>query len=77
MKNSIKVSALFIAVVLSLGFYPIDGYEETGITRLIDIMDKFDNGDDITRIPAGALHCTDSIQLNLTSIKSKNMEKFI
>ena len=45
--------ALLTSLSLSL-FYPIDGYETTGIKRLYQIKKMQDEGKKYTRIPFGA-----------------------
>jgi hypothetical protein len=74
MKKAIKIVLFFAVIVISLSFYPIDGYNSTGITRLLDLNEKFNNGDVIKRIPKGALHCIDSVKLNLINSNNKNLE---
>jgi len=73
MKKTIKIVLFFTVIVISLSFYPIDGYNSTGITRLLDLNEKFNNGDVIKRIPEGALHCIDSVQLNLINSNNKDL----
>ena len=61
---------------LFLGFYPIDGYERTKIARLLYLQRRLENGEQITRIPQGALHNINTVRLNLTKHKDKELDFF-
>ncbi|OAB76091.1 serine hydrolase [Cochleicola gelatinilyticus] len=76
MKNLIAIAIVF-GIVLSFGFYPIDGYERTRIERLLDIKNTLDKGEKYTRIPAGAFGKMEDIKLNLPDIASKNIDTLL
>ncbi len=60
-----------------VSFYPIDGYEKTGISRLLYTKKIYDEGEKITRIPPGALHNLESIKLNLLERKNSDVEALL
>lgn len=75
-----KISIIIIFLIgstLLFGFYPIDGYDSTKISRLLYIKKLLDKGEKITRIPAGALHDLNTIELNLTSVQDKGIDFFL
>ena len=59
------------------GFYPIDGYEATGIKRLYQIRKMQLDSVKYTRIPFGAYKKMEDIQLNLTSRKSDSIDDLL
>ena len=73
MKKKVVIIGLFI--ILSFGFteinfYPIDGYELTGIKRLA-YLELVKSGEIKAKLPAGALLPLDSIKLNLLGERGK------
>lgn len=76
MKN-IGIAILGIGIFLSLGFYPIDGYERSKIKRLLEIKKTLEKGDDYKRIPFGAKGSIDDIRLNLSEISNKNIDSLL
>lgn len=69
-----KKILLFVPVILVTlafsvpnSFYPIDGYERTGIDRLAYLQKIVRDSIKYTRIPAGAYLSIDDIKLNLTN----------
>ena len=74
MTHTSNFSLLMVSAFVLLNIYPIDGYKTTGIARLIPIQKAFENGEKITRIPAGALHMLEDIELNLTSRQQLSAE---
>ena len=62
----IPVLALILAFTVP-SFYPIDGYERTGIDRLAYLQKIVRDSVKYTRIPPGAYLGTDDIKLRLTS----------
>ncbi len=77
MKNIFKLSAGLLLTFLLLSYYPIDGYRTTKIARLLYLQKLKGSGEKITRIPPGALHNLDYVQLNLTKQSKKNVEAFL
>jgi len=74
-----KISLLIILCISSIifyGFYPIDGYENTRIARLLYLQRQLEKGEKITRIPEGALKNLNSIKLNLTEMNDKEVDYF-
>ena len=75
-----KYSLILIVLLFSMGFtanhfyYPIDGYEYTGIKRLkrLELIKSGEIKGDI-KLPEGALKSWSEIQLNLTSRKSDSV----
>ena len=75
-----KYSLILIVLLVSVGFtanhyyYPIDGYEYTGIKRLkhLELIKSGEIKGDI-KLPEGALKSWSEIQLNLTSRKSDSV----
>jgi hypothetical protein len=66
MSRRLLLLLLFISGAVSLRPYPIDGYERTGIRRLLQVQ-KVVNGEIAGTPPSpGALWSIDSISLNLT-----------
>lgn len=76
MKNLIAIAIVF-GIVLSFGFYPIDGFERSRIERLLDIQNTLDKGEKYTRIPAGAFGKMEDIKLNLPEISSKDIDTLL
>lgn len=76
MTNTTHFSILSISAFILLSFYPIDGYKTTKITRLLPIQKAYENGEKITRIPAGALYKLDDIKLNLADQQYMEVEDF-
>lgn len=68
--------ALLTSLSLSL-FYPIDGYETTGIKRLYQIKKMQDEGKKYTRIPFGAYKKLEDIKLNLLNVKTDSIEDLL
>lgn len=60
-----------------MGFYPIDGYERSKITRLLDIQHTLDKGEKYTRIPYGAFGSIKDIKLNLSPISEKHIDSIL
>jgi hypothetical protein len=69
--------AIVFAICLAFSFYPIDGYERTGIARLVRIKKMYDEGVENRRIPAGAFLKTEDIKLNLTELKSVMVDSIL
>lgn len=67
-----KKHLLYLPILLLLmaftvpGFYPIDGYERTGISRLAYLKKIVEDSIPYNRIPAGAYRSIDDIKLRLT-----------
>ncbi len=76
-KKYIISFVLLSCIVLSFGFYPIDGYERSQIRRLLDIQNTLDKGEKYTRIPAGAFASIEDIELNLVSIGDKSIDSIL
>lgn len=76
MKRTATILVLVILSSLFFGFYPIDGYERTKIARLLYLQRRLENGEQITRIPQGALHNINTVRLNLTKHKDKELDFF-
>lgn len=72
MKLRFGIGILIVAMGLSFSsFYPIDGYDRTGIKRLV-YWERVKKGEvESHRIPAGAFYPMDSIKLNLLSRKDE------
>ena len=75
-----KYSLILVALLFSLGFsanhfyYPIDGYEHTGIKRLKRLeLVKTGEIKETSKLPEGALKSWSEIQLNLTSRKTDSV----
>lgn len=81
MSNRILKNTAFITIlggiVLSFGFYPIDGYKRSQITRLLDIQHTLAKGEKYTRIPAGAFASIEDIELNLLPIATRNIDSIL
>ncbi|MBT8187067.1 MAG: hypothetical protein KJO73_05220, partial [Croceitalea sp.] len=78
-----KNISLLIVLLFCLGFapnafYPIDGYERTGIKRL-KRLELIKNGEikDASPLPPGALKNWNEIQLNLASRKNDSLDNFL
>ncbi|WP_053970981.1 serine hydrolase [Mangrovimonas sp. ST2L15] len=67
---------VFLGVFISLSFifYPIDGYETTGIKRLYQIQKFKEDSIPYKRIPPGAYKNLADIKLNLTNIKEDSVD---
>ena len=76
MKKLIFIPAFLMVYSLIVSFYPIDGYERTKISRLLYLQRQVEKGAKITRIPPGALHNIETVQLNLTQSKDKMLDDF-
>ncbi|WP_067147211.1 serine hydrolase [Pseudotamlana agarivorans] len=72
---------LFLGLGLSLGFlsliYPIDGYESTGIARLLYVQKAVNSEKGYSRIPKGALLKLEDIKLNLVSCNGESVEDML
>ena len=75
-----KYSLILVVLLFSLGFsanhyyYPIDGYELTGIKRLKRLeLVKSGEIKETSKLPEGALKSWNEIQLNLTSRKTDSV----
>ena len=77
MKNIIKLSVVLIISVFLFGYYPIDGYRTTKIARLLYLQKLKGSGKKITKIPPGALHDLDYVQLNLKKHHNKDIDGFL
>ena len=77
MKNIIKLSVVLIISVFLFGYYPIDGYRTTKIARLLYLQKLKGSGNKITKIPPGALHNLDYVQLNLKKHHNKDIDGFL
>ena len=77
MKNIIKLSVVLIISVFLFGHYPIDGYRTTKIARLLYLQKLKGSGKKITKIPPGALHDLDYVQLNLKKHHNKDIDGFL
>jgi len=68
MKKALVLLAIFMvgSAFTTVFYYPIDGYERTGIKRL-KRLERIKSGEikDVVALPAGALKSWDEIQLNL------------
>ncbi|MDC6351491.1 hypothetical protein PP178_07985 [Zeaxanthinibacter sp. PT1] len=71
------ISTFFILTSLGLFLYPIDGYERSGITRLLQIQKFQEDSVPYTRIPKGAYLKMDKIRLNLLSRQGDSMEELL
>ena len=68
---------LIASVLCSLGFtsfYPVDGYEYTGIKRLYQLQKMQMDSVPYTRIPFGAFKKMEDIKLNLLSRQTDNID---
>jgi hypothetical protein len=65
-KTALYIVLLMLCSAFTLGYYPIDGYEYTGIKRLkrLELLKKGEIKGDLT-LPAGALKTSSEIKLNL------------
>jgi len=65
---------LSVSAFTSYSYYPIDGYERTGIKRL-KRLELIKSGDikDVTALPAGAFKSYNEIELNLLSRKNDSV----
>jgi len=77
MIKKLSILVLGIMIFMSMGFYPIDGYERTQISRLLDIQHTLEKGEKYTRIPFGAFGNLEDIKLNLSSVGDKSMETIL
>ena len=70
---------LTLSILASFGFteYPIDGYNYTGIARLLRLERMEQDSIDNPRIPKGAYKKLADIQLNLLSKKSVDISNFL
>ena len=80
MKNILIYTTLFLccSAFTALNYYPIDGYEYTGIKRL-KRLELIKNGQikDATALPVGALKSYDEIELNLISRSSDSVDAIL
>ena len=76
-----KFSTIFLllGIIISFGFtyYPIDGYETTGIKRLYQLRKFQLDSTPYNRIPHGAYKKLADIKLNLTNIKEDSIDKVL
>ncbi|WP_405565830.1 serine hydrolase [Polaribacter sp. Asnod6-C07] len=73
-----KYIIILICIVFSFGFisfYPIDGYEYTGIKRLYQIRQFQKDSVNYTRIPKGAYKKWADIKLNLTNKTTDSVDE--
>ncbi|MEN8187297.1 MAG: serine hydrolase [Bacteroidota bacterium] len=77
MKKIFKISAFIFIAVLLMGHYPIDGFRTTRIARLLYLQKFQASGKEITRIPPGALHNMETVQLNLNGLQNRDTESFL
>ncbi len=79
MKSTKYIASLLLlgCIILSFSFYPIDGYERSQITRLLDIQHTLAEGEKYTRIPAGAFASIEDIKLNLLPVSQKNVDSLL
>jgi hypothetical protein len=75
--KKIAFSLLVVGILASFGFYPIDGYNRSKITRLLAIQSSLDKGEKYTRIPAGGFASMAAIKLNLTGIKNVPIDSLL
>ena len=71
---------LIAGILISLGFmryYPIDGYEYTGIKRLYQIRQFQKDSVKYNRIPKGAYKKWADIQLHLTNKTTDSVEDLL
>ena len=75
---SLVVILFLCASFTAAKFYPIDGYERTGIKRL-KRLELIKSGElkEATKLPEGAMKSYMDIQLNLTSKKQDSLECFL
>ena len=76
MKTLFKISAGLLLTFLLLSAYPIDGYRTTKIARLL-YLQKLKGSGKLTKIPAGAQHDLDYVQLNLKKHHNKDIDGFL
>ncbi|NND89171.1 MAG: hypothetical protein HKM28_08020 [Flavobacteriaceae bacterium] len=76
MKN-LGIIVLIASICISFGFYPIDGYERSQISRLIPIANAVEQGEKYTRIPFGAFGSLDDIELNLINQQQQDLEDIL
>lgn len=69
---------LFCSSLTLLSYYPIDGYERTGIKRL-KRLELIKNGEikEVTKLPEGAMKSYKDIKLNMLSKKQDSVECFL
>ncbi|WP_373072904.1 serine hydrolase [Zeaxanthinibacter enoshimensis] len=72
--NFLFITTFFILTSLGLFLYPIDGYNRSGITRLLQIRKFQEDSIPYTRIPKGAYLGVEDIRLNLLSRRDDPME---
>lgn len=77
MKNLFKVSTILMVAVLLLSFYPIDGYRTTKIARLLYLQKLKGSSEKFTKIPLGAQHGLDYVELNLRNQKHKDIDALL
>jgi len=75
--KKIAYSFLVLGIIASFGFYPIDGYERSKITRLLNIQHTLDKGEKYKRIPAGGFASMADIKLNLKGIKDVPIDSLL
>ncbi len=77
MKTMILLS--LIGLLLLLGIYPIDGYDETGIRRLkrLELIQEGELKATGSPLPPGALKKLDEIQLSLSSRKTDSVSELL
>ncbi|NNF18607.1 MAG: hypothetical protein HKN61_02425, partial [Flavobacteriaceae bacterium] len=71
------ISTFFILTSLGMFLYPIDGYDRSGITRLLQIQKFQEDSVPYTRIPKGAYLEMDEIRLNLLSRQGDSMQELL
>lgn len=82
MKLNFKILSIFagcfaLFAFAKADFYPIDGYKETGISRLAR-LEKIQNDSTKTlNLPAGALLPSNCIMLNLVDVKDKTVDELM
>ncbi len=74
---SIAILAIFSLAFFSATYYPIDGYEQTGIKRLLR-LERLKSGEIQGKlsIPEGAMKSWSEINLNLTEKKNDSLANF-
>ncbi|TDQ31373.1 serine hydrolase [Zeaxanthinibacter enoshimensis] len=75
--NFLFITTFFILTSLGLFLYPIDGYNRSGITRLLQIRKFQEDSIPYTRIPKGAYLGVEDIRLNLLSRRDDPMENLL
>lgn len=78
MKKIVLVTVLAMLCIGFSAYYPIDGYERTGIKRL-KRLEMIKNGEikDASTLPAGAMKSWEDIQLNLLSRQPDSVGSFL